>query len=186
MAIGTEILRREHDAILRVLDTAEEIANRVRRGERVRAGVLSEILEFLRLFADRCHHGKEEDVLFPLLESKGIPRDGGPIGVMLSEHDEGRAFIREMAEAAAAYEGAGETAGPRWAEAAENYIALLRAHIQKENTVLFVMAESLLTPDEQARVAEEFEKVENEKMGAGTHKRLHAWMEKLLGEFAPR
>jgi hemerythrin-like domain-containing protein len=186
MAIGTEVLRREHDAILKVLDAAAEVAGRLRRGERLRAGVLSEILEFLRLFADRCHHGKEEDVLFPLLESKGIPRDGGPIGVMLSEHDEGRAFIREMAEAAETYEAAPETAGLRWADAAENYIALLRAHIQKENTVLFVMAERLLTPDEQARVAEEFEKVEIEKTGVGTHERLHALMGKLLAEFAPR
>jgi hemerythrin-like domain-containing protein len=186
MAIGTEILRREHDAILNVLEAAEEVAARLRRGEPVRAGVLGELLEFLRLFADRCHHGKEEDVLFPLLESKGLPRDGGPIGVMLLEHDEGRAFIREMAEAAGEYASAPQSAGPRWAEAASNYVALLRAHIQKENLILFAMAERILTPDEQARLAEAFEKVEIEKMGAGTHERLHALMDRLLGEFAAK
>lgn len=184
MAIGTEILRREHDAILNVLDVAEEVAARLRRREAVRAGVLGELLEFLRLFADRCHHGKEEDVLFPLLESKGLPREGGPIGVMLLEHDEGRAFIREMAEAAKEYASAAPSAGPRWAEAATNYVALLRAHIQKENQVLFAMAERILTPEEQARLAEDFEKVETEKMGDGTHERLHALRDRLLGEFA--
>jgi hemerythrin-like domain-containing protein len=185
MPTATEILRHEHEAILKMISATEEVARRLERGEPVRPEILENLLEFFRLFADRCHHGKEEDLLFPLLESKGLPRQGGPIGVMLHEHDEGRGFIKQMAEAAEAYKSAPESGGRRWAEPARHYCALLRAHIDKENNILFRMAEQILSPAEQARLAEDFEKAEVEKMGAGTHQRLHAMMDQLLAEVVP-
>ena len=147
---------------------------------------LASLLEFFRLFADRCHHGKEEDLLFPLLQAKGMPRDGGPIGVMLAEHDQGRSLVKQMAEASEAYKTKVSGAGGRWAEAARGYCALLRGHIDKENDVLFVMAERLLSPGEQGELAEGFEKIVVEKMGAGTHERLHAMMDKMVAEFLPK
>ena len=78
MATATKVLRHEHEAILKILDVTEKVANRLERGEAVRQEVLANLQEFFRLFADQCHHGKEEDLLFPLLEQKGIPRTGGP------------------------------------------------------------------------------------------------------------
>lgn len=186
MAVATQILRHEHEAILKMLSAAEQVADRLNRGEKARPETLDDLLEFFRLFADRCHHGKEEDLLFPLLEAKGIPREGGPIGVMLSEHEQGRSLIRQMAEAGEAFRSGTEGAGKRWAEAARGYVALLRAHIDKENNVLFLIAEQALAPGEQARLAEDFEKLEVDKMGAGTHERLHAKMDKLLAEVMPR
>lgn len=102
---------------------------------------------------------------------------------MLSEHEEGRALIREMGEAAEAFRAGTAGAGRRWAAAARRYADLLRDHIAKENNVLFVMAENLLTPAEQAEMAAAFERVEEEKMGAGTHERLHALMDKLAAEY---
>jgi hemerythrin-like domain-containing protein len=175
-------LRREHDAILQVLEVAEEAARRLDRGEDVPADTLAGLLEFLRLFADRCHHGKEEDLLFPLLEKKGLPRAGGPIGVMLDEHEHGRALIRQMAESAEAYARGDSVARHRWAEAARGYIDLLRQHIHKENNVLFMLAENLLTDAEQAELARAFERVEEEKLGPGAHARLHALREKLCAQ----
>jgi hemerythrin-like domain-containing protein len=179
MTEATQILRQEHDAILRMLDTTEETARQLESGARVEPRVLDGLLDFFRLFADRCHHGKEEDLLFPLLEKKGLPRMGGPIGVMLIEHDQGRALIRQMADAAEDYKSGRADAASRWAIAARGYVPLLREHIFKENNVLFVMAERLLSADEQAQLAAEFDKVESEKLGAGTHQRLHALMEEL-------
>jgi len=186
MFAATQVLRTEHDAILRMLDAAEQVAGQLERGESVSVATLDSLIEFFRLFADRCHHGKEEDLLFPLLEQKGIPREGGPIGVMLHEHVQGRALIKQMVEAAAAYAKGVQGEGLRWAQAARGYADLLRAHIDKENNILFMMAERILTPSEQTSLAESFEKVEIEKLGPGTHERLHAMMEKLLAEVLPR
>lgn len=181
---ATDLLRKEHDAILKMLDATQAVGQKLIRGEKVTPDTLNGILEFFRLFADRCHHGKEEDLFFPLLEKKGIPRNGGPIGVMLSEHDRGRKFVHEMELAASQFADSPGVSGQRWAQAALEYTHLLREHIAKENTVLFPMAESLLTNEEQERLAREFERIEIEKMGVGTHERLHARMKQLFNEIA--
>jgi hemerythrin-like domain-containing protein len=186
MATATQILRHEHEAILKMLEASEQAAQKLEQGGEVPPAVLEDLLEFFKTFADQCHHGKEEELLFPLLERKGIPRAGGPVGVMLHEHEEGRALIREMAGAAAEIQAGHADARIRWATAARAYAQLLREHIFKENNFLFPMAERVLTPEEQEGLAESFEKLEVEKMGAGTHQRLHAKMERLAAELAVR
>jgi hemerythrin-like domain-containing protein len=181
---ATEILRKEHDTILKMLDALDQTSQQLLGGNPVQPSALQGLLEFFQLFADRCHHGKEEDLLFPLLERRGIPRDGGPIGVMLHEHDHGRELIREMGAAASEYEREPQAAGRRWAQASGVYSQLLREHILKENNILFCIAEQILTPDEQISLAADFEKAEIEKMGAGTHESLHARVGQLLAEIA--
>jgi len=180
--LATEVLRKEHDAILKMLDALDRTSQQITGGRTVEAARLQGMVEFFQLFADRCHHGKEEDLLFPMLEAKGLPRGGGPIGVMLSEHDRGRGLVQEMAAAASEYEAHPAPAARRWVAAAGTYSALLREHIMKENNVLFRMAEQMLTADEQRALAAEFEQVEIAKMGAGTHERLHERMEALLAQ----
>lgn len=182
MTTATQTLRHEHDVILRMLDAAEQTAHQLTAGEPVEPHILDGLLEFFRLFADQCHHGKEEDLLFPKLQEKGMPREMGPIGVMLLEHDQGRALVRQMNEAAADYKRSQAGAATRWADAARAYADLLREHIAKENNILFVMAERMLSAEEQRELAVQFETVEKEKMGAGTHERLHALMDKLYAE----
>ncbi len=177
MPKATEILRREHEGIIKVLEVLEASANRLERGENVPDSVLNGMIEFMRIFVDRCHHGKEETALFPLLESRGIPRQG-PIGVMLMDHEQGRALARALGEAIEGVKGGEVPAGKRFAQVARQYSAHLRSHIDKENNVLFVMAESVLSPDEQTRLADDFERIELEKIGAGEHERLHG----LIGE----
>lgn len=185
MSEATAILRKEHDAILKMLGATDEAIRHIDAGGTVRTETLEGLLEFFRLFADQCHHGKEEDILFPLLESRGMPRSGGPIGVMLHEHEQGRALVKQMIEATEACK-QGEKAEGRWADAARGYSQLLRQHIEKENNILFVMAENILTPEDQKKLAAEFDRSEIEKMGAGTHERLHALMDKLVAELQVR
>ena len=182
MATATDVLRKEHDAILRMLEVTDQVAEQLDRGEKVAPGTLDDLLEFFRLFADRCHHGKEEELLFPALERKGMPRQAGPIGIMLIEHERGRALIQQMAQEGTAYAAGTAGAAGRWSQAARGYVQLLREHIYKENNILFVLAEQILTGSEQQELAAAFDQVEEEKMGAGTHERLHALIDKLTAE----
>ncbi len=182
MNTATGILRDEHKAILKMLDALEETAQQIQQGKEVSAETLSGLLEFLRIFADRCHHGKEEECLFPLLEKKGLPHDAGPLAVMLHEHGLGRELIRNMVEASDAVTAGQKGEAHQWARAAMEYAALLRAHISKENDILFVLADQLLSESEQMRMIEAFEDVETNKIGAGTHERLHGLMDRLYGE----
>ena len=182
---ATDVLRHEHDAIVRMLDVSAVVAARLAAGAQVEPEILAQLLEFFRLFADRCHHGKEEELLFPLLERKGLLRAGGPIGVMLDEHTQGRAQMERMTAAAEAYRNGDANAGQRWASAMNRYAALLRQHIDKENHILFELADRLMTPAEQAEMVAAFERSEIEKMGAGTHERLHALMDQLSATVLP-
>lgn len=185
MTGATRVLRDEHDAILRMLEVTEAVARRLESGQTVPADTLGGLLEFFRLFADRLHHGKEEDLLFPLLEQKGVPREGGPVGVMLAEHEQGRALIRQMAGASTAYAEGSPEAGADWVGPARQYVELLRQHIDKENNVLFVAAEKMLSADEQGELAKQFEAVQEEKLGADTYQRLRALADRLSADSLP-
>ena len=139
----TGILRDQHRNILKIADLVEHVI--VSAGEEAPDyDALDDCVTFIRLYADALHHGKEEDLLFPELVSRGMPKDGGPIAVMLHEHAEGRRFARTMAaELPAAREGDAEARG-RLVRAGRGYVALIRGHIMKEDHILFNMADQLI------------------------------------------
>ena len=143
---ATELLMEEHRAIETMLRILEGVCQRLQAGETVDAEHLERILEFIRVFADQCHHGKEEDLLFPAMEMAGIPREGGPIGVMLIEHTQGREYVKGMSNAVSRYQAGESKAASDFIANARGYIALLRQHISKEDNILYPLAERLM-PD---------------------------------------
>ena len=156
---ATQLLREEHEIILRGLGVLEVLAAKAARGDEVPAQALGTLLEFLTGFADAHHHGKEEEILFPALEEAGFPRDAGPVGVMLHEHAQGRELIAALRAAAPQASGPAP-AREKFANTARAYTALLSAHIDKENQVLFPMADRAISGDDQRRVDEGFDAFE--------------------------
>ena len=165
----TQALREEHRVILRALGLVEVAAARLSGGRALPDGWWEGLLEWLRAFADRNHHAKEEEYLFPALAQGGVPEAGGPVGVMLEEHTEGRALIRAMAEGH----------GDRRMEAARRYVHLLRDHIDKENGVLLPLTEAVLDSQAQLLVARGFEKVEAEQGLAASIEHAEAVVDRL-------
>ncbi|MBI5519371.1 MAG: hemerythrin domain-containing protein [Desulfovibrio sp.] len=181
---ATEDLRAEHEGILRMLAILEAVAVRLGDGKDVPAEHLAGMLDFLKTFADKCHHGKEEDILFPALEAAGLARDSGPIGVMLREHTIGRGHIRAMALALELMEPGGARAPVESFRAeALAYVELLAQHIAKENNVLFVMAERLLGEDALTRMHGAFERLERERIGPGRHEAFHAMLDDYSAQY---
>lgn len=174
---ATLVLRTEHDAILQVLKVLGLTVSRLESRQEVSNQMLEDLLEFLAVFVDKCHHSKEEDVLFPVLEAAGIPRHDGPIGCMLDEHEVGRGYIRQMREGFALLKSGNELGQSLFVQNAQSYIKLLTSHIAKENTVLFVLADNALSASRQTELAQRFEDIEINKLGAGTHERFHAMID---------
>ena len=168
----TEILSGEHRIIGQVLDCLEKIAQNCATEGRLDKTSAEQALDFFRNFADRCHHGKEETHLFPAMEAKGFPRQGGPTGVMLSEHEQGRAHVRGMADAIEGAAAGKSEALVQFVNQAQGYVGLLREHIEKEDHCLFTMANQALTEDDQQTLLAAFESVEHEHMGLGTHEKF--------------
>lgn len=174
MKFASEDLRNEHEGILFGLQLLEEMVFRLKDHEMVEIVDFKDMVNFFKLFSDKCHHGKEEGLYFPSLEKAGVKKEGGPIGQMLLEHAEGRKYIAQMADILEHEFSAG-----KFTEAASDYIQLLRAHIEKENSILFVMGDQKIPEAEQAEMLEAFESFEEEVMGAGTHEKLHKMLDHL-------
>jgi hemerythrin-like domain-containing protein len=162
----TQILMDEHRVIEQVLNCLEKMIEHATQTGKLEQPPAVDAIEFFRMFADKCHHGKEEAQLFPAMEAKGFQRHGGPTGVMIHEHEIGRNAVRGMAAAVE------KNDVQSFAQNGRAYLEMLRQHIQKEDHCLFSMADQAFTADDQAKLLAAFEKVEHEEMGAGTHEKF--------------
>ncbi len=179
MTVTGELVR-EHQVIERVLQALQRCVRQAEATGQVPVARLRGIVTFSRSFIDRCHHGKEEQCLFPCLERLGVPREGGPIGVMLQEHEMGRRLVAQIAAALDGYE-AGTAGAEAVLQPCRQYGELLGQHIFKENTILFPMGDSLMTEQDQDENRRCFHARE-EAMGPGEHQRLTALGEELSAE----
>lgn len=180
----TEILSSEHRVIEQVLDCLERIAARAELQGEVDLASARDAVRFVRTFADRCHHGKEEDHLFTRLARRGLPADVGPVAVMLAEHEQGRAEIAAVDEAIDASAAGDADAPRRFAAHSRAYVELLREHIAKEDHVLFPLAESVLRDDDREAVLAGFAEVESHGPTAHDHEEMLAVAERLAERYA--
>ncbi|MFX4262470.1 hemerythrin domain-containing protein [Pelotomaculum propionicicum] len=177
MGKATQDLRKEHDSILHVLKIMDKMISADTKGDNTKPQYYNELVYFLKIFADKCHHGKEENFLFAELIKKGVPNEGGPVGVMLKEHNLGREYIALMNKALESKD------LTEFNTAAAKYRNLLLSHIEKENNVLFVMADQLLDEDMQDKLYQDFEQHEESVIGHGVHEELHSMIHKWSEKF---
>ena len=148
----TQRLKDEHQLILRMISLVEKNTELLEAGQFRSWQFYLDAVDFIRNYADSFHHAKEEDVLFVELVTNGMPAKSSPIEAMLMEHDEGRAHVKAMEEGAQkALDG--ETGQiPAIVEHARGYAALLRGHIDKEDTILYPLAERVLPAEVRERM----------------------------------
>ena len=175
---STQILKDEHEVISRVLSALEKEIDKAANGKSSPEFFLDSA-EFIKGFTDGCHHVKEEGVLFKFMEEAGVPSQEGPIAVMLSDHEHGRIFTRNMREAAQRWQSGDKAAIATVVDNARAYVNLLRDHISKENTIVFPMADSLIPADKQPEITKAYDHIEHEETGAGVHEKYLALAEKL-------
>ena len=177
-------LKMEHDAVQLTLRILDKICQKIEQsGEIINLQHIDQLLEFFKVFVDKCHHGKEEELLFPALENVGVSREGGPIEVLLHEHQQGREYVQNMNAVLSQYTKGNRKAVAEFVKTARGYINLLDQHIDKENSVLFPLAETHLSEQEQAKLWEGFELIETQKIGAGKHDEFHEKLENLEGVY---
>jgi hemerythrin-like domain-containing protein len=179
----TDILMDEHRVIEQVLNSLEQMIDRAAKSGRLEEEPARQAIEFFRMFADHCHHGKEEAHLFPVMEARGFAGGCGPVAVMLREHELGRLYVDGM-EAAIQRASDGDADALQWfTEHGQSYIRLLREHIEKEDRCLFPSANRALDQRDQERLLAAFEKVESEEIGDGTHEKYLDLANRLADRF---
>jgi DUF438 domain-containing protein len=172
-----ELLKRDHEVTEQVFAAME---TKFASAEGPAPALVGLLLDYLH-YVDHCHNQKEELHLFRRLERRGMPRHGGPLGVMLQEHEQARDILSRLLPLAAAYAG-GETGNLAELRAAfGEYASLCKDHFWKENDILYPMALRMLGDAEAAEVVAGIEEVEA-SLGAGTRERYY----RMAGEIVDR
>ncbi len=151
-----ELLKKEHENILRMLDVVHKASLKVLQNHEIDVDDLKKMVAFIRRYADKTHHGKEEKYLFKaMVEDLGGPAQKVIQGGMLIEHDLGRLYVSDLDEALDAYkENPADEYKLAILVAAGSYEHLLRRHIQKENETVFTFGEKHL-PEKSMNWVEE-------------------------------
>ncbi|AFU58279.1 putative hemerythrin HHE cation binding domain protein [Candidatus Nitrososphaera gargensis Ga9.2] len=140
--MSTESLRKDHHLIEKMLKALDTTAALLKSGKTIPAPILDQMIDFTKNFTLVCHHGKEEDSLFPALEKSGMPREGGPIARMLFEHEVTKQLASKLEESAKIYLQSGRA--DSLVADIKGYIDHVALHLAKENHRLFMMADMIL------------------------------------------
>lgn len=156
------MLTHEHKYILKVVNSTIALDASLEKGELIDVEMVRKIVYFMREFADKCHHGKEELLLFPAMEKKGVPETGCPLGGLMAEHKRGRSLVTALEDAADIYAAGDAEGANKIREAMHGIRELYPNHIWKEDAMVFPMAEKLFTAEELAQLKADFDQVELE------------------------
>lgn len=144
MSRPTHILRHEHRVIEQALRALDGICLNLKAGDVVPPEALEQLLDFIRNFADRFHHNKEETYLFPALNPNVLPKDGDALRFLMEEHQTERRLIAELELAIGKYCYGDSAAADQIIEAANSYRDHLVNHMREEEAILFRLAEEML------------------------------------------
>jgi len=159
--MSTASLRRDHELIEKVIKAMESTIQLLNDGKQIPESILLPVIDFSKNFTDACHHSKEEGSLFPALEQAGMPRNMGPIAIMLMDHERSRELGKEMESSAKNYLSSGDST--KLISDLQQYVDHVTEHLWKENNRLFMMAEARLQYVSK-KVDQELNEIEEAKL----------------------
>lgn len=159
----------DHQAAERVI-TSLERAFETALGPK--PALISAAIDFFVHYLEGCHHRKEEEHLFPRLEARGLPRDGGPLGVMLKEHDQNRDLLGQFERLGRAFAQGDKSQLLPLKSVFERYATLMKQHFWKENDILYPMGLRVLEASADGELRAAFEGCEA-VLGSDTRSRYY-------------
>jgi hemerythrin-like domain-containing protein len=179
-----QVMMKEHEQILQVLEALDcfAAAPHDTPGDKLELG---HFVTFIREYADERHHGKEEHVLFTAMVRNGFPAEQGPVGMMLSEHQQMREMVAVLRQLAGQDAPWSSDDRERLSDAARSYTSMLREHIMKENEMLYPMAMEHLPPRVQDQVDDECAALDKSRASAGTDATLEKLASHLVARYSP-
>jgi DUF438 domain-containing protein len=172
----SDLLMNDHQTTERVF---EAVSKALSGPSAPAVGLMQDAARYFREYVDGCHNKKEEQHLFPLIEKRGVPRQGGPLAVMLSEHDESRTVLPRLLALIDAYAAGNGSVLDELRQVFEEYSALLKNHFWKENDILYPMARRVMTPADADAVIAGIDATEA-ALGNDTRARYYALAERII------
>lgn len=166
MGKAIQDLRNEHTSIHHVLSLMDRMLMDYTSQPSVKLRYYNELTTFYKVFADACHHGKEERYLFRYLHSLNDEKIDGILEELKGEHTQARLWVAQMDDALTV-EDLNE-----FARCAREYRNLLTLHIEREDR-FFALIDGMMTDEVQRVIFSEFELHEEDVIGYGVHEELH-------------
>ena len=157
MPIGPLMI--EHRLIERMIKIMAEELHRIDRIKKINTGFIEIAVDFIRTYADRCHHGKEEDILFRDLKEKNLSHEHRQIMAELEEdHRRGREITAQLLEINERYKKGDEKTVNALADSLQSLIDFYPKHIEKEDRHFFIPVMAYFdAPEKAAMLNEEYE-----------------------------
>lgn len=169
MLNSIDLLVSEHDNIKRVIKIVRKICFGLTKGMEVPYDDFAKVIEFIRNYADKYHHGKEEDMLFIEMNNELLDLIGeGPVQGMLIEHNFGRSLVIDLEMSLKAHKSGDEESIIDIIGNAIGYANLLTKHINKEDNMIYKYAKSNLKQETLDRLDLEFKDFESREENIST------------------
>ncbi len=178
-------LKAEHALIRTMMGVFSRMCDLMESGEAVDTEHLDQMLDFIVVFVDKYHHRKEEEVFFPRVVALGL-REPAVIDAFVYQHDLFKEYISELRADVREKGKGGDWPRHRFIEVARDYISQLTEHSEAEENELFAIAGPSISADKNDKLADEFERLEREEVGAGEHEMYRELASRLTGMFPPR
>lgn len=167
---------REHRVIERMLVVLGRELDSISQQGRVDPAFIDTATDFIRTYADRCHHGKEEDILFRRLVEKHLdPQLAEATADLIKDHVYGRTLTHQLVDANHRYAAGDATALVEITTAAQALVEFYPVHIEKEDRHFFKPCLKYFTEAEQAQMLQDFDEFDR----ALIHKKYEGVVEEL-------
>jgi hemerythrin-like domain-containing protein len=147
----------EHRLIERMLSVIKGVLAKIESEHKVDPVIVDAAVDFIRMYADRTHHGKEEDILFRELKNKPLSAEDRRImRELIEDHVFGRLTTQALVDATNRYRNADETALADIADKLQTLVEFYPKHIEKEDKVFFPSVRGCFTDEEDQAMLAEF------------------------------
>lgn len=174
-----EVLMNEHKNIKKVLSAIKKDCEEMVEGKEVDVKFYRNVVDFVRSYADKYHHQKEEKKLFNVMGEVDENIKRGPVMGMILEHDLGRGYMGNLEIALDDYEKGDKKQKAYIIANALCYATMLEKHIEKEDTAIYMMAKRMLSEDIQKELSREFEEVEKDETNTKIREKYLSFAESL-------
>lgn len=175
----TENLTKEHKKINELLDIMSKIALKIKSNDVFYPNDVEEIVDYLIIIIDNNHHGKEDGVFYPELISSGIPKETAPLSIINYEHTTAKRYLKDISSCVVNCKIGNDFSGELLADSLTNYVTVTKNHIQREEEIVFPIANEVLSVEKQNEILQRFDEIEQRNISNSFNDHFNKLLNKL-------
>jgi hemerythrin-like domain-containing protein len=179
----TDNLIIEHREISELLNIMSIIAENIKSKDVFYPNDVEEIINYLIIILDKSHQGKEDGVLYPELILSGIPKETAPLSIINYEHNLAKHYLNDINSCVVNCKIGNDFSGELLADSLTNYVIVIQNHIQREEEIVFPLANEVLSDEKQNEISQKFEDIEQKNMAHNFADHFNKLLNKLHNKY---